>query len=66
MSKQFDFSGIIINFYCGPQGHQFVELTGCSGNQITLSVREFNKAFNNRAVDAELIRRLTIENKKGA
>ena len=63
MLTQFDFPGVHITFLCGPNGQQRVEITQ-EDQQINQSVREFEKAFNSRKVDAEMLRRLHLENKR--
>lgn len=62
MAEQFNFYEVSIVFFVN-SGRQMVEITQGS-RQIILSVRDFNRAFNSREVDAELLRRLEMENKR--
>lgn len=63
MASQFEFADVTITFFCGVGKRQMVEITQGT-RQIVMGVRDFNKAFNSRKVDAELLRRLTLENRR--
>lgn len=63
MATQFDFPEVSITFFVGADRKQLVEITQGT-RQIVLPVRDFNRAFNSREVDAETIRRLSFENKR--